>query len=52
MGGELVEYTCDMSNRGAYDPTTVEFLRTVLDEAWDAMATKSRLANRISRNVC
>jgi hypothetical protein len=27
-----------VSNRGAYDPATVEFLRTVLDEAWDAMA--------------
>ena len=45
-----------MSNRGAYDRATVEFLRTVLDEAWDAMApchkeqiSKSHLAECVLR---
>ena len=45
-----------MSNRGAYDPAAVEFLRTVLDEAWDAMApchkeqiSKSHLAECVLR---
>jgi hypothetical protein len=47
-----------MSNRGAYDPATVEFLRTVLDEAWDALAphqkeqiSKSHLAECVLRNA-
>ena len=46
-----------MSNRGAYDPATVE-MRTVLDEAWDAMApchkkqiSKSHLAECVLRNA-
>jgi hypothetical protein len=47
-----------MSNRGAYDPATLEFLRTVLDEAWDALAprhkeqiSKSYLAECVLRNA-
>jgi hypothetical protein len=47
-----------MSNRGAYHPATLEFLRTVLDEAWDALAprhkeqiSKSHLAECVLRNA-
>ena len=47
-----------MSNRAAYDPTTIDFLRTVLDEAWDALAprhkeqiSKSHLAECVLRNA-
>jgi hypothetical protein len=47
-----------MSNRGAHDPATLEFLRTVLDEAWDALPTrhkeqisKSQLAESVLRNA-
>jgi hypothetical protein len=47
-----------MSNRGTYDPATLEFLRTVLDEAWDALAprhkdqiSKSHLAECVLRNA-
>jgi hypothetical protein len=47
-----------MSNRGAYDLATVEFLRTVLDEAWDALAprykqqiSKSHLAECVLRSA-
>jgi hypothetical protein len=47
-----------MSNRGAYDSATLEFLRTVLDEAWDALAprhkeqiSKSHLAECVLRNA-
>jgi len=52
-----LEYT-PMSNRGAYDPATLEFLRTVLDETWDALAprhkdqiSKSHLAECVLRNA-
>jgi hypothetical protein len=45
-----------VSNRGAYDPATVKFLRTVLNGAWDAMApchkeqiSKSHLAECVLR---
>ena len=47
-----------MSNRGPYDPATLEFLRTVLDEASDALAprhkeqiSKSQLAECVLRNA-
>jgi hypothetical protein len=47
-----------MSNRGAHDPGTVEFLRAVLDEAWDALPpshkeqiSKSQLAESVLRNA-
>jgi hypothetical protein len=47
-----------MSNRGAYDTATLEFLRTVLDEAWDELAprhkkqiSKSHLAECVLRNA-
>jgi hypothetical protein len=46
-----------MSNRDACDPVTVELLRTILDEAWDALPprhkvqiTKSHLAESVLRN--
>jgi len=45
-----------MSNRGPYDPATLVFLRTVLEEAWDALAprhkeqiSKSHLAECVLR---
>ena len=51
-------WSTPVSNRGAYDPATVEFLRTVLDEAWDAMApchkkqiSKSHLAECVLSNA-
>jgi hypothetical protein len=31
-----------MKNSGAYDPETVQLLRTVLDEAWDALQPHHR----------
>jgi hypothetical protein len=47
-----------VSYRGAYDPATLEFLRTVLDEAWDGLAprykgqiSKSHLAECVLRNA-
>jgi hypothetical protein len=47
-----------MSKRGAHDPATLEFLRTVVDEAWDALPpgykeqiSKSQLAESVLRNA-
>jgi hypothetical protein len=47
-----------MKNRGAYDPETVQLLRTVLDEAWDALQphyrdqlNKSHLAECVLRQA-
>ena len=47
-----------MSNRDPYDPATLVFLRTVLDEAWDALAprhkeqiSKSHLAECVLENA-
>ena len=47
-----------MKNYSAYDPETVQLLRTVLDEAWDALQpyyrdqiSKSRMAECVLRQA-
>ena len=40
-GRRLVERSL-MGNSAAYDPETVQLLRAVLDEAWDALAPRHR----------
>jgi hypothetical protein len=43
-----------MRNLGAYDPATLEVLRTVLDEAWDALPSchKKQISKLQLADVC
>jgi hypothetical protein len=49
---------CRMTFKSAYDPETVELLRTVLDQAWNALPpdcraqiSKSRMAECVLRHA-